>query len=105
ELDRAFAGKAFPAPTLSLGAGDGLASQPHSHSQRSLVRGGDGRLWVATETGTLWMDPAHVVRNALAPGVAIKSITADQRAWRDPATLELPAGTAKIEIDFSVLSL
>jgi signal transduction histidine kinase len=70
-----------------------------------MVRGGDGRLWVATETGTLWMDPAHVVRNALAPGVAIKSITADQRAWRDPATLELPAGTAKIEIDFSVLSL
>lgn len=105
ELDRAFADKAFPAPMLSLGAGDGLASQPHSHSQRSLVRGGDGRLWVATETGTLWMDPAHVVRNTLAPGVAIKSITADQRAWRDPATLELPAGTAKIEIDFSVLSL
>jgi signal transduction histidine kinase/ligand-binding sensor domain-containing protein len=104
-LERAFAEKTLPASMLSLGSGDGLASQPHSHSQRSMVRGGDGRLWVATETGTLWMDPAHIVRNALPPGIAIKSITADGRAYRDPATLELPAGTAKIEIDFSVLSL
>lgn len=105
DLERAFAAGKLPAPALSLGSGDGLGSQPHSHSQRSLVRGGDGRLWVATETGTLWMDPAHIVRNALPPGLAIKSITADGRAYRDPATLELPAGTAKIEIDFSVLSL
>lgn len=104
ELERAFRDKVFPAPTLSLGSGDGLRSQPHSHSQRSMVRGGDGRLWVATETGTLWMDPAHIIRNTRPPGIAIKSITADGRTHRDPATLQLAAGTANIEIDFSVLS-
>lgn len=104
ELERAFRDKVFPAPTLSLGAGDGLTSQPHSHSQRSLVRGGDGRLWVATETGTLSMDPRHIVRNALAPGLAIRSVTADGRTQRDPSTLKLAAGTANIELDFAVLS-
>ncbi len=105
ELERAFAQGTFPAPTLSLGAGDGLRSQPHSHSQRSMVRGGDGRLWIATETGTLWMDPARIVRNVLAPGVAVRSLTADGHAHLDPSTLELAAGTANIEIDFAVLSL
>jgi signal transduction histidine kinase/ligand-binding sensor domain-containing protein len=104
ELERAFRDKAFPPPTLSLGAGDGLTSQPHSHSQRSLVRGGDGRLWVATETGTLSMNPAHIVRNTLAPGIAIRSVTADGHAQRNPSTLKLAAGTANIEIDFAVLS-
>lgn len=104
ELERAFSDKAFSAPTLSLGLGDGLTSRPHSHSQRSMVRGGDGRLWIATETGTLWMDPARIVRNALPPSIAIKSINGDGRIYRDPTALKLSAATANIEIDFSVLS-
>ncbi len=104
ELERAFADKVLPVPTLSLGPGDGLASRPHSHSQRSMVRGGDGRLWVATETGTLWMDPARIVRNTVAPAVVIRAIDGDGRRYRDPATVKLPAATSKIEIDFAVLS-
>ncbi|MDR6842133.1 sensor histidine kinase [Pseudoxanthomonas sacheonensis] len=104
ELERAFSDKEFSAPTLSLGLGDGLTSRPHSHSQRSMVRGGDGRLWIATETGTLWMDPARIVRNALPPSLAIKSINGDGRVHRDPTALKLSAATANIEIDFSVLS-
>jgi len=104
ELERAFSAKAFAAPALSLGRGDGLISRPHSHSQRSMVRGGDGRLWIATETGTLWMDPARIIRNAQPPGLAIKSISGDGRVHRDPATLMLPAATANVEIDFAVLS-
>ncbi len=104
DLERAFSDKVFSVPTLSLGRGDGLISRPHSHSQGSMVRGGDGRLWIATETGTLWMDPARIVRNALPPNLAIKSITGDGRAYRDPTTLKLSAATANIEIDFAVLS-
>jgi signal transduction histidine kinase len=69
-----------------------------------MVRGGDGRLWIATETGTLWMDPARIVRNALPPGLAIKSINGDGRIYRDPTTPKLSAATANIEIDFAVLS-
>lgn len=103
-LERAFLDKVFPVPMLSLGLGDGLTSRPHSHSQRSMVRGGDGRLWIATETGTLWMDPARIVRNALPPSLTIKSMNGDGRVYRDPTTLKLSAATANIEIDFAVLS-
>lgn len=104
ELERAFVDHALPTPTLSLGFGDGLMSRPHSHSQRSMVRGGDGRLWIATETGTLWMDPARIVRNSLPPGVAITAIKGDGRVHRDPAAMTLPAATASVEIDFAALS-
>jgi signal transduction histidine kinase/ligand-binding sensor domain-containing protein len=104
DLERGFSSGAFPPPSLSLGFGDGLTSRPHSHSQRSLVRGGDGRLWIATETGTLWMDPDRIDRNRLAPGVAIKSLTSDGRLHRDPTALKLRAGTSNIEIDYAVLS-
>lgn len=104
ELEGAFTNKALPVPTLSLGPGDGLMSRAHSHSQKSMVRGGDGRLWVATETGTLWMDPARLVRNAVPPSVAIRTINGDGRTYRDPAAVELPTATANIEIDFAVLS-
>ncbi|HVI58236.1 MAG TPA: two-component regulator propeller domain-containing protein [Luteimonas sp.] len=103
-FERAFHDRKLPAPALSLGLGDGLKSRPHSHSQQSMVRGGDGRLWIATETGTLWMDPARIVRNGVPPIVAIRSITADGRVRRDPGALQLPAATANVEIDFAVLS-
>ncbi|MGO4261566.1 two-component regulator propeller domain-containing protein [Lysobacter sp. TAB13] len=104
ELEQAFSRRSLPVPTLSLGLGDGLVSRPHSHSQRSMVRGGDGRLWIATETGTLWMDPARVAHNALPPILAIKSINGDGRVYRDPTALKLPAATANIQIDFAALS-
>ena len=104
DLERAFSDKAFSTPTLSLSRSDGLTSRPHSHSQRSMVRGGDGRLWIATETGTLWMDPARIVRNVFPPSLAIKSINGDGRVYRDPTMLKLAAATANIEIDFAVLS-
>ncbi|AYV47684.1 hypothetical protein CFHF_26740 [Caulobacter flavus] len=104
DLERAFASHAPPRPALTLGFGDGLTSRPHSHSQRSLVEGGDGRLWIATETGTLWMDPRRIARTNLAPGVAIRSVTAADRLYRDPATLHLKKATSSIEIDYAVLS-
>jgi signal transduction histidine kinase/ligand-binding sensor domain-containing protein len=104
DLGRAFAAHAFPPAGLSLGFGDGLTSRPHSHTQRSLVQGGDGRLWVATETGALWMDPKRIARTHLPPGVAIKSLTGNDRLHRDPGFLELRAATSNVEIDYAVLS-
>lgn len=104
QLEHALARHQLGPPALSLGAGDGLISRPHSHSQRALVRGGDGRLWLATETGTLWMDPARIVRNPVPPGVVITALRDDERSRRDPQQLRLPTGTTKIEIDYAVLS-
>ena len=93
-----------PPPAFRVfGALDGLKSLPHDHSRRSIVRGGDGRLWIATQTGTLWLDPSDIARNRRPPKIHISAISAD-RLYRDPRRVELPAGTSDIEIDFAVLS-
>jgi signal transduction histidine kinase len=68
------------------------------------VQGGDGRIWIATETGTLWMDPRRIVRSDVLPGVAITSIAYEGHLARDPVSLALPAATSNIEIDFAALS-
>ena len=86
-----------------FGAADGLTSPPHSHSRHSIVQGGDGRLWIATQSGTLWLDPDHVTRSRTPPDVAVSALIAD-RVYRDPSTVTLPAGTSNIQIDFAVLS-
>jgi signal transduction histidine kinase/ligand-binding sensor domain-containing protein len=104
ELERAFALHAFAPFTLSLGFGDGLINRPHSHTQRAIVQGGDGRIWIATETGTLWMDPRRVVRSDVLPGLAITSIAYDGHLTRDPVSLTLPAAKSNVEIDFAALS-
>ncbi|WP_206860526.1 sensor histidine kinase [Lysobacter changpingensis] len=104
ELDAALAKGELPGQALSLGPGDGLGSRAHSHSQRSLVLGGDGRLWLATETGTLSMDPARILSNRVPPGVFIRSIDVDGRAYRDPRSVRLHTGASKIQIDFAILS-
>lgn len=91
-------------PSLQLfGAADGLRSQPHSHSRHAIVQGGDGRLWIATQTGTLWLDPADIARSRMPPRVAISALTTD-RVYRDPSGLALPSGTSNVQIDFAVLA-
>jgi len=102
-LERAFDKPAQLPPIQVFGATDGLTSPPHSHSRHSIVQGGDGRLWIATQGGTVWLDPRHVTRSRMAPDVAVGALIAD-RVYRDPGIVNLPAGTSNIQIDFAVLS-
>lgn len=103
QLDQAFSAPGRMPTIQMFGAADGLRSRPHSHSRRSLVQGGDGRIWAATQTGTLWFDPADISRSLTPPAVAVGALSAD-RLYRDPDTLTLPAGTSDIMIDFAVLN-
>jgi signal transduction histidine kinase/ligand-binding sensor domain-containing protein len=103
DLDRAFAEPGWIPPLQVFDAADGLRSRPHSHSRNAIVQGGDGRLWIATQTGTLWLDPKDVKRSMTPPKVAVSALIAD-RTYRDPVNVSLPAGRSNIEIDFAVLS-
>ncbi|NYT41461.1 hypothetical protein HZY97_11880 [Sphingomonas sp. R-74633] len=103
DLDRAFADPAWSPPMDVFAAADGLRSRPHSHSRNAIVQGGDGRLWIATQTGTLWLDPADVRRSHTPPHVAVGALVAD-KVYRDPTNVTLPAGRSNIQIDFAVLS-
>jgi signal transduction histidine kinase/ligand-binding sensor domain-containing protein len=103
QLERAL-GNPSESPSMQLfGAADGLRSRPHSHSRNAIVQGGDGRLWIATQTGTLWIDPADMSHRRPTPRVAVSALSAD-RVYGDPSSITLPAGTSNIEIDFAVLA-
>lgn len=102
-LERAFSDPAAALPMLSFGAADGLRSRPHSHSRQSIVRGGDGRIWIATQSGTMWLDPGDIRRTRAAPRIAIGALTAD-RVHTDPQHVTLPAGTSRLNIDFAVFN-
>lgn len=104
DLEQAFAKGRLDPPRFSLGRGDGLASRAHSHSQRALVMGGDGRLWIATQTGTLWLDPSSLQKSDVAPGVLITALRDGTNVHRDPVSINLPAATTKLEIDYAVLT-
>ncbi|HVJ03489.1 MAG TPA: triple tyrosine motif-containing protein, partial [Sphingomonas sp.] len=103
ELERAFHADGTVPRMQLFGAADGLRSRPHSHSRQAIVQGGDGRLWIATKSGTQWLDPNDITRSRAAPNVAVGALIAD-RVYRDPAHVTLPAGAADVQIDFSVLS-
>ena len=105
DLDRAFADKTFTPPTLRLDFADGLPDRVANQGWKTIVRGGDGRLWVSTDAGTVWLDPARIRRNTLVPPVAIGAVSADGVLHRDPRQLTLPARTASIQIDYAALSL
>lgn len=81
ELERAFRDGKFPTPQLSLGFGDGLRSRPHSHSQRSMVRGGDGRLWVATRRGRCGWTPL-----TLSATSCLRGLRSSRSPWKDTCT-------------------
>lgn len=84
---------------------DGLIDSNSVRTRRSLVMGGDGRIWASTSTGIVWIDPANLTYNAVEPKAAIAAITAGGKRYLDPTRIDLPAGTSDLAIDFAVLSL
>jgi signal transduction histidine kinase/ligand-binding sensor domain-containing protein len=105
DLDRAFADPAFKPPSMMLGFDDGLPDRILPDVAVPIARGGDGRIWLSTDAGAVWFDPARIHRNALPPPVVVTGLRADGVLHRDPKTLSLRERTANIQIDYTALSL
>jgi signal transduction histidine kinase/ligand-binding sensor domain-containing protein len=84
---------------------DGLPGYAYQGEDASAVAGADGRLWFASNHGIAWIDPDHLVKNAIAPNVVIRTVFADQRTYKGAGQIELPAGTRSVRIDYTALSL
>ena len=65
----------------------------------------DGRLWFSTQKGIVVIDPNHNLHNELMPPVVIESLLADGKAIPSGQSPQLPAGTNKIEFEYTGLSL
>ena len=105
DLERASTDPGLVIKTRTFGFLDGLIDSNSVRTRRSLVMGGDGRIWASTSTGIVWIDPASLTHNPVEPRTAIAAVTAGGRRYLDPTTIDLPAGTSDVAIDFAVLSL
>jgi signal transduction histidine kinase/ligand-binding sensor domain-containing protein len=82
---------------------DGTASQ--IRPLPSAIAAGDGRIWFATSSSILHIDPAHIARNPLPPPVQIRSVDAEGATYSPDATVRLPARTRNVQIKYTALSL
>ncbi len=105
ELDRAFRAPRTPIAYALFDEQDGFASRTQGSDGLQLTQGGDGRLWVLTRQGVVRIDPAKLRRNTTPPLIAIRAVTANGVRHVDPRALTLPAGTDRLAIDYSGLSL
>ncbi len=69
------------------------------------IQATDGMLWFATRGGAARVNPAHIIRNWLAPPVLIRSIVADRKAYPTFGNIQLPALIRNLRIDYTALSL
>jgi signal transduction histidine kinase/ligand-binding sensor domain-containing protein len=71
----------------------------------TIVETDRGRLYIATRSGVLWIDPDEPQVPTAPPAVFVNSVTVDGKLWRDQAELHLPAGADSVEIDYTATSL
>lgn len=83
---------------------DGLASFAQKSSGAQIVAGGDGRIWFATRNNVSSIDPAMVRINDRAPDVIVRGFRIGPGTYY-PAGAMLPAGTMRVEIDYTATSL
>ncbi len=107
ELDRAFEQPGTPIAVREFDSRDGapLDAQPYGFPTRSIVSGGDGRIWTITAQGLASIDPAHLFDPPAPPKVTIRSLETGSRLILDPVSLTLPPGTTTVRFVFSVMGL
>ncbi|GAA0308986.1 sensor histidine kinase [Sphingomonas oligophenolica] len=85
---------------------DGLAgANLLDYADNGAAIGGDGRVWLQTTAGIVWIDPSHMVLNGVLPPIVITRMIADGRHVNDPSAVTLMSGTKNVEIDYTALSL
>jgi ligand-binding sensor domain-containing protein len=85
---------------------DGLPGGPQMDFRSSTaVEATDGRLWFATDNGLVSIDPNRLKRNEIPPPVAIRSLDTEVKKYLPTGTVDLPARTTSLRIDYTALSL
>jgi hypothetical protein len=89
-----------------FGIADGMRSpQSLGEAQPAGCAARDGRLWFATSKGAVVVDPADARRNTLVPTVVIENLVADGRSRGAEDGIRLEAGTKRLELQYTALSL
>ncbi len=85
---------------------DGLSEDLQRSGVRpASIESSDGRVWFATQTSIVWVDPKRIVRNRVAPNVSIDSLAADGKTYHFFSRFTLPPRTTGVRIAFTATSL
>jgi signal transduction histidine kinase/ligand-binding sensor domain-containing protein len=91
---------------LILNRADGLAGLPLAYSQnRRAIRAADGHLWFVTGRGLTVIDPDAFNTVPPATEIRIESIVADGARYDTHQRVTLPAGTNRIEFEYTTINL
>ncbi|HVU34495.1 MAG TPA: two-component regulator propeller domain-containing protein [Opitutaceae bacterium] len=91
---------------MVFGRSDGLLSGSTSgNGTPSAVRLKDGRILTATDNGIAVIAPDAIQPNHEPPNVVVESAVADDRPLRVGSGITVPAGTNRLEIGYTALSL
>jgi signal transduction histidine kinase/ligand-binding sensor domain-containing protein len=92
--------------SATFGSGDGMRSaQCSAPAHPGAIRTRDGRLWFSTVRGLAAREPGRVVRDQEPPPVVIERVLVDGREAEAAGEIVLPAGTARLEIQYTGLCL
>ena len=90
-------------PRLVLGVTDGFGNGRVPFRPRMSLAP-DGKLWIASPSGLLSLDPANLALNDKKPPVYIESVIANHRRMDVSNGMELPIHTRDLELDYTALS-
>ncbi len=106
DLDAVDQGRATTVNCMTFGRSDGLASGSSSgNGNPGAILLKDGRILTATDKGVAVTDPRRLRLNKQPPTVIVESVIADTRSMPAAAAIVLPAGTSRLEIRYTALSL
>jgi signal transduction histidine kinase/ligand-binding sensor domain-containing protein len=85
---------------------DGLPGQSAQVSPLpTLIEGTDHRLWLATGSGVVWIDPSHPIRDASPPMVRIESFVSGEQHLPLGTKVTLPQGLNRVQINYTAAAL
>ncbi len=106
EIARALANDGYSMAIERLDNLDGLVSAPEQiRPLPSVVKTSDGRIYFATRSSVVWIDPRQIPRNTTRPTVDIQSVNADGKTYDRPKDLRLKANIENLEIRYTAPSL
>jgi diguanylate cyclase (GGDEF)-like protein len=90
-----------PLPVRIFGRGDGMVSSQATAPSNGPLLAHDGQLWFPTRAGLAVVDPRHLTRDTIPPVVHVEHVAADGTPLPMGATVTVPRGTARFEIQYT----
>ena len=106
EIAEAFRDPGYLVHGRHLGLRQGVPGTPAElRPLPSAIEAGGGRLWFAGSRGVVWLNPSARDLSAVAPKVAVESLTANGKSYPVRSALQLPAHTSDVRFTYAAVSL